>query len=110
MVLKLRIVRVSLGRLEKVDGHRINEREIPGGFAILWRFEFGDSKLRIRQPWHVTHIVRPEIVQGLERIVVHRRAALQRRIHDDLQRRRGLGNADYLVPVNGYLYRLVLRT
>src|SRR4029077_6851027 len=99
---------MSLRRFKKVDSHGIDRSKVPGRLPVLWRFQFGDSELRIGKPWNVTHVVRSEIMKSLERIVMHRRASLQRRIDHNLQRRGCLGCVDDLIPMRRHLDGLFL--
>ena len=75
---------MTLRCLEKVDSHRVDRGEVPRCFSILRRLQFGNSQLWIRQPRNIAHVVRTQVVQGFKCIVMHRRAALQGRIHHNL--------------------------
>jgi hypothetical protein len=66
---------MALGGFQEIDGHRINQRKIPGGFAVGGRLKFCDAELRIGQPRNVTHIVGAQIVKRLERVVMNRRSS-----------------------------------
>jgi hypothetical protein len=101
--------RVALGRFQEVDGHGIDEREIPRRLPVLRRFQLRHAELRVRKPRHVADILGLKVAQGLEGVVVHRRPAPERRVHHDLQRRGRLGDPRDLVPARGDLARRVRR-
>ena len=99
---------VALGRLQEVDGHGVDEREVPRRLAVLGRLQLRHSQARIGQPGHVADVVGLEVLERLEGVVVDRRSPAQRRVHHHLQGRRGLRHAHDLAPVGRHLRRLVL--
>ena len=61
MVLKFSIDGMPLGRLQEVDGHGVDHREVPRGLAVLGRLELRDSEPRVRKPRHVADVVGPQV-------------------------------------------------
>ena len=96
------------GGPEKEDGFSVylREKETCRGKGGAHLRRFGPE----RQHWseNVAHIVCAQIMQRLEHIVVHGRAALQGWIHYTLPGRCGLGSSDDFVPMHCHPHRLIL--
>ncbi len=92
--------RMPAGGFEEIDGERVDQGEIPTGFAVRGGLQLGDGVARIREPGYEAHIVRAEAAQFGEGPVVDRRAAPQERVDHYLEGGSGIYFARYRLPVD----------
>ena len=100
---------MAFGGMDEVFHHGIDQRKVPRGLSIGWRFKLCNSKPRIRQPRHVANIVGAQAVQRIECAIVQLRATPQLWIHHHLQRGCRSRDCVYRVPVHAYLRNARLR-
>lgn len=93
----------AFGGVEEVDGHGINETEVPGGLVFGWRFQLGDSEAGIRMPGHIAYVVGAQVLEVSESGIVDGRAAAKKRDDDDLQGRCSFEGLKLGGPVDGDL-------
>ena len=96
---------MALGCVQKVNGERVNQREVPGGFVFGWWLKLGDRQAWIRVPRHETNIVGAKTLKVGECGVVNRRAAPQEGIDHYLQGRSCLQRIPLRGPIHGDLHR-----
>src|SRR5579863_7304808 len=101
---------MTLGGVHKVRSHGINQREVPGRTRACGRLQFGDSEVRPALPGIVADIVAMEVLQKPEQLVVDVRGAAQRRIANHQNRWLRPGRANYFVPADLNLRRLLAKT